>query len=494
MYIIIVFLCTEELQKLENQLTGASERRMEKFLKDTRFFKNIKFDQFSDIYIEPVVHESRDYKRLDVRSNINCLTCQMDVGQCKPVKVEELIQRNADSESGLKVLVTGSAGSGKSMLSMYLLDLWLDGKLSAFDHVFFYSMRELSRVEKCSLADLLFMHQYVYKRPTDEIAVEYVQRMSKKTLVVFDGLDAFDSYSLEPGSYDCNQEVEMSRLIGSIIGGHILKLVTLLVTSRPGGVDEYKKFDHVVEVYGFNETMIDKYVETYCQGEVTLNYHINNFINSNINVSSLCHLPVFCYLLCEMGKIGLERDREAPFPMTMTRLIARCVENFMREQHPDFSGKELGHHDVVADVKEQLLAHSKLAMDGMSHQPVKVVFSNEDVMVVFSNEDVNEVSQKTPTQCGFMNVATERMPVVVHAKVTHSYFVHLMMQEFFAAIALMSSLEDIEKLLDETPNEGQLDMVLIFIAGLVGDPDNKRFVESLGYNTTMKVANPKHKE
>ncbi|KAK2173624.1 hypothetical protein NP493_862g01004 [Ridgeia piscesae] len=68
------------------------------------------------------------------------------------------------------------------------------------------------------------------------------------------------------------------------------------------------------------------------------------------------------------------------------------------------------------------------------------------------------------------------------------------MQEFFAAIALVSSAEEIEKLLSQTPNVGQLDMVLTFIAGLAGDPENTTFMESLGYNTTIKVANPKRKK
>ena len=450
------------------------------------------------MYIEPVVYESGEYKRLDTRSNINCLTCQMDIGQCKPVKVEELILPDPkNGKSSPKVLVTGSAGSGKTMLSMYLLNMWLEGKLSAFETVFIYSMKELSRVEEMtSLGDLLFMHQYIYKRPSDEVAVDYVHNMSEKTLVVFDGLDAFGSCSWQTETFDCNQKVEMSTLIGSIVSGQTLSQVTLLVTSRPGGVDEYKKFHQIAEIYGFNETMIDNYVEMYCQGEVTLEHHIDNFIKSNINVSSLCHLPIFCYLLCEMGKYGLERDREAPFPTTMTQLMIQCVDNFVREQHPDFSGKELGgRYDVVADVREQLLAHSKLAKEGMSHQPVKVVFSNEDVKNIFQTKDVvKEFSQKTATQCGFVNVATERKDMVVHKKVTQSYFAHLLMHEFCAAIALMSSLEDIEKLLDQTPNEGQLDMVLAFIAGLVGDPDNKTFLKSLGYDPTTKVANPIHRQ
>ncbi|KAK2166070.1 hypothetical protein NP493_1335g00001 [Ridgeia piscesae] len=36
-----------------------------------------------------------------------------------------------------------------------------------------------------------------------------------------------------------------------------------------------------------------------------------------------------------------------------------------------------------------------------------------------------------------------------------------------------------------TPNVGQLDMVLIFISGLIGDPANRDFLESLGCKTTM---------
>ena len=471
---------------MKGQLRDANMRKMVKYLNDTQFFRSIAVTKFSDMYIEPFVYESGEYKRLDARSNINCMSCQMDIGQCKPVKVDELIRPDPDSEkSAPKVLVTGSAGSGKSMLSMYLLDMWLEGKLPAFENIFIYSMKELSRVEeKCSLADLLFMHQYVYNRPSDEAAVEYVQRMSEKTLIVFDGLDAFDSYPLGSETFDCNDPVEMSMLIGSIISGHTLKLATLLVTSRPGGVDEYKQFDQVAEIYGFVEPMIDEYVDKYCQKEVTLKHHIGNFISSNVNVSSLCHLPIFCSLLCQMGKSGLDRDREAPFPTTMTQLITKCMENFIIEQHPDFAGKERGRQDAIADIKDQFLGHSNLAKDGMCHQPVKVIFSSEDF----------ETLSKKTIRCGFLNVSTERKQLIVHKKVTQSYFAHLVMQEFFAAIALMSSLEEIKKLLDQTPNEGQLDMVLSFIAGLVGNPENKPFLESLGYNTTMKAANPIHKE
>ena len=446
--------------------------------------------KFSDVYVEPVLYKRREDKRLETRADINTLISQED----DKVNVEDLLFPKPDKKQ-LKVLVTGSAGSGKSMLSLQLLNKWLDRE-SDFEDVFFYSIEKPSHV-KTSLGGLLFKHQYLDMKPSDEAVAKYVSEMTEKTLVVFDGLEAFGNYPSESETFDCHNEVEMSRLIGSIISGHTLKLVTLLVTSQPGGVDEYKKYDQVAEIHGFDETNIDKYVEkycTYCQGDNTLKAHIDGYTHSNINISSLCRLPMFCSLVCRIGKMGLEYDREAPFPTTTTRLMTMCMDNFVREHHPNFSGKELGELDVIAEVKNQILALSKLAKDGMSHEAVKVVFSNKDIKNSLSTEDVKEFPQKDATQCGFLSVSKERTEAVAPTKVTQTYFAHLVMQEFFAAIDLVSSQEEIEKLLDQTPNVGQLDMVLTFIAGLAGDPENKTFLKSLGYDTTTKLANPKRKK
>ena len=450
-------------------------------------------DKFSDIYVEPVVYKRGENKRLETRADINTLISQQD----KKVKVEELLSLNTDKKQ-LKVLVTGSAGSGKSMLSLQLLNKWLDKELPHFEDVFFYSMEELSHIKQSSLGDLLFVHQYLdMMKPSVAAVAKYVSEMTEKTLVVFDGLEAFGNCPSGLETFDCHTEVEMSRLIGSIISGHTLKLVTLLVTSQPGGVDDYKRFDQVAEIHGFDETKIDEYVDkycTHCQGDNTLKVHTCSYISSNINISSLCHLPMFCSLVCRLGKMGQEYDRNAPFPGTTTRLMTMCVDNFVREHHPDFSGKELDRRDVIAEIKDQLLDLSKLAKYGMSHEDVKVIFSNKDIEDTFSTKDVKEFLQKTATQCGFLNVSKERKEAVVSTKVTQTYFAHLVMQEFFAAIDLVSSVEEIEKMLDQTPNVGQLDMVLTFIAGLAGDPENTTFLESLGYNTTTKVANPKYRK
>ena len=471
-----------ELHKWKEQLRDAHKNKSEKYIKDTNFRNIEQIKQFSDIYVEPTIHESGEYKRAETRLDINTLTCQMDIGQCQQVRVEELFSPGLERER-TKVLITGAAGSGKSMISMHLLNMWLEGKLSGFEDVFFYSMKELSRhftphAATCSLVNLLFkfqcncsfvsqgVHQCNYiDTPSDEAAVEYIQHMSQKTLVVFDGVEAFRNHSSKAETFDCRDQVEISRLIESIISGHILKLVTLLVTSRPCPeiVDQYKHFDRVVEICGFMEPNVNEYILKYCHEEA----HIRNFISDNINVSSLCQLPMFCSLICRIGKSGLEHDEQEPFPKTLTQFVVKCMDIVVRDQHPGFTEGD----DVIAGMKDQLIDVSKLAKDGMSRQPVKVIFSK------------NELSQKITTQSGFLNVTKKQ--ATVSTKETELHFVHLVVQEFFAAIALVSSLADVEKLLTQTPNEGQLDMVLTFLSGLVGDPENRTFLESLGCNTII---------
>ena len=494
---------SEELQKLKQQLRDAHKRKIDKYLRRKKDGEHKTVKTFSDAYVELLVHDSEQYKRLETRSDLNTLKLQKDVDCCERIEVEDLF--SPDPRSGkipLKVLVTGKASIGKTMLAMCMLNMWLEGQLPSIEHLFFFSMQELSRVRECSLASLLFTHQGVDK-PSNGVIVEYLQQMSENVLVVFEGLQEFGTYSVESKSETCdyNTQVETSKLIGSIICGKTLKLARLLVTSRLGGVIECKVFDRATEIYGFNESRISEYVCMFCKGNGKLKSHIHDYIRNNSNVCSLCHMPLFCNLTCRLAAMGLEY-----LPTTITQLLIKYVLLFVIEHHPDFKGKEFDEDDdVIADIKDPLLRHSKLAKDGISQQPVKVTFSKADIarfelsQVTATQEKTKQematqetakqemATQEMATQCGFLTVSTEKTQDKVFKKVTQSsyYFSHLIIQEFLASITLISNQEEIQRLLKQTPNEGQLDMVLAFVSGLVGDPVNRDFLKSLGCQTIV---------
>ena len=478
-----------ELQNVQEELKNVHKRAIETYLRNKGDHENTTLEQLSDVYIELRVHDTKvGYRRLEKRSNVNYLELEMDMDKCQEINHQELFSPGRqNTKAPLKVLTTGIAGIGKTVFSLSVLDLWQkEGQLSCkFDNVHYYSLRDLAHIGKCSLADLMFTHQGIPKPSNDAISEYLTHKRMQRTLLIFDALDEFGWYTSasESKAYDYNEEVEISHLIGSIICGKTLKLASLLVTSRPGGVTDYAVFDRKAEVFGFVESRIFEYVSKFCNGDCNLESHIRAYIKHNTNIRSLCYVPMLCNLVCRIAKVNLEQGSKVPLPETVTQLLITCVVHFAIEHHPYFKGKELAEDDdIVAQIKDPLFFHSALAKQGISQQPIKVVFSSDDMKKC-------QLSEETATQCGLLTVSRVIAPGQLCRKVKQLfYFLHLIVEEFFASIALISSLHATQTIMKQTRNEGQLDMVLMFISGLVGDPDNRRFLQSLGCQTTMTAS------
>ena len=459
------------------------KRTIDTYLRNKGDDENAIFKDLDDIFIELRVHDaSEQYKRLEKRVNIDYLELEKSIGLCRSIKTKDLFSPGSETSfSPRKVLVTGKAGIGKTVLAMHLLDLWVKGQFSsAVDLLFFFSLRELSHIGKCSLSQLLFTQQGI-KIPSNDALHQILYGKHVNTLVVLDGLDEFCDYPIQCKAFSPTTEVDISQLIGSIICGKTMTSARVLVTSRPGGVKDHTVFDRKTEIYGFVETRILEYVTKFSKGNDKLKKNIENYITDNINIRSFSYVPMLCNLICRIAKMGLERNSEAPLPATITQLLTKCVVNFAIEHHPMFKGKELFDVDVIAQIREPLRHHSKLAKDGMCSQPIKVVFTQTDI-------ERSELSQFA-TQCGLLTVSREKARGAISSRqlARTYYFVHLIMQEFLAGVALVSNLEETKTLMKHTPNDGQLDMVLLFVSGLVGDPENKEFLQSLGYQTSITV-------
>ena len=76
-----------------------------------------------------------------------------------------------------------------------------------------------------------------------------------------------------------------------------------------------------------------------------------------------------------------------------------------------------------------------------------------------------------------MTVTKEKSRVLRTHCCTYS-FNHLTIQEFFTAVALVSNPQEAESMIRKAAG-GQLDLVCMFLCGLVGDPCSKEFLDSL---------------
>ena len=484
---IICFVTfSEKLQLLKQQFRDVHQRRIHDYLREKRDIDKIAINSLDDMYIELRVHDSEQYKRLETRMEINTLQLQTDIGLCRLIKVDKLFSTDEGSEfAPLKVLVTGQAGVGKSTFSLCLLNKWLNGQLPpAIENVFYFSMRDLAHLGPCSLADLLFTHQGIQK-PSDEMIVQYLPNMSR-VMVILDGYEEVAHCSSEEESVPLNifTKVEISELLGSIICGKTMASAKLVVTCRSHGVREYKVFDRITQIYGFCESSIRQYVSMFCKGNdianVDLEYCILDYIDNESNIGSFCYIPMFCSLVCRIAKMKLEEHADIPLPSTVTQLLKETVVSFAKQLHPVFRGKTFHEdEDVIGQIKVPLLQHSELAKKGISRRSIQILFTKGDL-------ESCHLSHDTAVQCGFLTVSVENEQYSVSRQITSVYyFVHLIMQEYLGGIALVSQQNDIEELVRQSASDGKLDMVLSFISGLLGDQENKDFLETLGCQTFM---------
>ncbi|KAK2162580.1 hypothetical protein NP493_1514g00023 [Ridgeia piscesae] len=462
------FPFSEKVQHLKQLLRSVHKHKIETYLREKRYNENITVNNLSDIYVEPYVH---------------------DVEHNRQIKVEELL--SPDPLTGKipqKVLLYGPGGIGKTMAALSLLSMWVDGQLPSIENLFFFSMRELSllRQRRCSLADLLFTHQGIQK-PRADIVRQYFANMSQ-SLFIFEDCESglyTSEWESEPIRYDT--EVKVAKLVGSIICGKTMPGARVLVTARPGAVNEYHVFDRKAEMYGFDESRVDRYLSMYCAGSDTANDNIESLIrnyidDNNNNIGSFCYVPMFCNLLCRIAKLIWNGHNQMYLPKTITQLLTTSVLTFAVEHHPDIKGNTPSEYDVIAHLKDPLLHHSKLAKEGMSGLPIKLLFSEDDL-------ERWGLSKSTARLLSLLMVFKDKVQGPVSREDTELHcFVHFIMQEFLAAIGLVSNIDDIERQMADTPNLGQLDMVLTFVSGLVSDPANRHFLESLGFQTTVTAA------
>ena len=471
---------------MEKSLKVVQQHRVKDYLlsKITTEEENYSVKDLDELYVNLRIHNKKDnYNRCETRTHYDLLELQKDVTSCRKIEAKDLfLPERKGASTPRRVMVYGKAGIGKTMLTMHILDKWVNCQLtSKFRYVFYFALRDLSQINESSLTELFFEHhdQEVLK-PSDEAIDEFFQHISAnpgKCLLILDGIDEYGSIEWGDNQFEHKQVVVMHKLLSSIIQGNTLGQATVLVTSRPGGIKDGKYFDSAAEVYGLTQDKIFEYTSKFSRGDNNLNTRIDGLIRANTNIASLCYIPVQCDLVCRIVRAKELSHRVKELPVTITQLYIKAVENLAIEHHPLLKGKEVEDNvNVVAKLREPLLNHAKLARNGMGQSPIKVTFSKGEIDELDLEEDA--------TDCGLLTFSREKGPVLRTYSSTYS-FNHLTIQEFLGAVALVSSPQEAASLLMTSANDGQLDLLLMFLCGLAGDCTTQEFLDSLGCPAQM---------
>uniref|UniRef100_UPI003AABB9F8 protein NLRC3-like n=1 Tax=Centroberyx gerrardi TaxID=166262 RepID=UPI003AABB9F8 len=327
------------------------------------------------------------------------------------------------------VLMKGIAGIGKSFaVQKFILD-WAEKEANKdIGFVFSLAFREVNlKKDKISLHGLLTEFHPALHDLKD--AEDYVKA---KIVVILDGLDEsrllldFQNSKIVTS---VTEETSVDVLLTNLIRGNLLPSALLWITSRPAAARQIPAecVDMVMEIRGFTDPQKDVYFRRRFNHDLSLADRIVSHIRSSQSLHSMCHIPIFCWISAELFQETFRGDEKAVIPQTLTEMMAHFlfIQTKRRSRKYDKETKRRERAEKLLQThREFLLKLGKLAFDHLEKN--NLIFYEEDLEKC--GIDVTEAS----IYSGFCGTILREENIFSQKKVFS--FVHLTIQEFFAAL------------------------------------------------------------
>ena len=379
------------------------------------------------------------------------------------------------------VLAVGRPGIGKTLLCTRLLRFWAsdDTKIqSQCEVAFLLKFRHLNSEPDLNLRELLTRAEAL-ECLEDELW-QYIKDNPSKVLLIFDGLDEFSStpgIARDDSHFNNTAEVKMPLgcLYKKIASGKLFQGCTLLTTVRPTAVKDVRKlqFDRTVEITGFTFEQVEEFVEKFTKDDDSgkLKEIIWQHISTNINLFSLCYIPVNCFIICHclLQLINISSDAEHKLPVKITEIYSISVKIFFYKHSRgkySCSKTDLGCYmykrfdELQPENDEVFKKLGNIAFNGIESR--KLAFESHEVSGL---ED-----------CGLLHRLPDMKPRKLTQPSRAQYcFTHLTVQEFFAAKHLTDTLpkDKLQRFVADHVRVGTWKVVMQFVAGLL-EPDARQ--------------------
>ncbi|XP_066028449.1 NACHT, LRR and PYD domains-containing protein 3-like [Pocillopora verrucosa] len=378
------------------------------------------------------------------------------------------------------VLIVGRPGIGKTLCCTKLLRDWAFNKVFHessddkihFDATFFIKFRAFNAAPDLSLRELLTSSEHSPSNHMDDEVWNYILDNPQRVLIIFDGIDEFKPNSkigeenFEPQFKNrVDEKMPLYALYEKLATGKLLNGAAVLTTTRPTALSciERVNFDKVFEILGFSSEKVENYVTKFAEEDKHAGETIWRHIGGNRNILSLCYIPASCFIICSslFQMVKFYGSKSLSLPTKLTDIYKRAVKIFYFRHNEEFRGKNfaskfLESDELPPEVEKKFEKLEKMAFEGI-----------KEGRLVFGGKEVRGLEGSALFHC------LPDRETAASKREQQFCFIHLTMQEFFAARHLANMDEtELRNFVSTNIADGKWQLVFQFLAGLMNEKEN----------------------
>ncbi|XP_055369395.1 NLR family CARD domain-containing protein 3-like isoform X2 [Betta splendens] len=421
---------------------------------------------FSEHYVNLLLvegHQGLELKRHEVLTfGQRRLSLQQNSAAHRKITPAQLFSGPSGKHPVRKVLVTGVAGIGKTILVQKMLfDFGRNRGHPAFDFVIHMSFRDLNLIDKpTSFQQLVLRKNRHLAKELDHILAN-----DKKLLIILDGFDEFRHYrscDLDVFVTEPDEDAELVEVIGSLMLGELLPNASVVLTSRPAAINHIPVgcVDRFVLITGFSLDEVQDFFLRYFQ-DSGLAGRMFAVVSSNELMLTLCYIPAFCHIVCCILKESTNLGKDVP--KTMTDIYVQYLVALLRSHTQARAGAGPAPGPGAAgQLSDTVLKLGRLAFQKLMEHQTLFYSSDPDVAALEG--------------CGLVSTFLDKTVAQEPGCTEDVYsFAHLTVQEFFAALYCAVTDHPLPDALKHTESpekhtsSGHLDLFNRFLSGILSE-------------------------
>uniref|UniRef100_A0A665U2Z3 NACHT, LRR and PYD domains-containing protein 12-like n=1 Tax=Echeneis naucrates TaxID=173247 RepID=A0A665U2Z3_ECHNA len=405
------------------------------------------FTPLKQIYTELFITEG-DSEEVNGEHEVTELECTRSANAQKKITLNNIFEALPNEGTTPRTVLTkGIAGIGKTVaVQKFTLDWAEETANHSIQYVFPFTFRELNLIKDKSLSLIQFIRQY-FDQVKDLMPSDYD---NSNILFIFDGLDEsklpLDFRKNEMWS-SVTEKATVDVLLTNLIRGKLLHRALIWITSRPAAAGKIPpEFIHrVTAVQGFNDEQKEEYFHKEIKDKELAQRILSHLHSKPLrSLFIMCHIPVFCWISATALQ-ALLRNKLDQLPKTLTEMYTHFLIIQTKLEQERCSGNGAADKDVIMKL-------GKLAFEQLDKG--NIIFSEDDLKGYEIDLKQAAVSSRVCTEiireeCGLY-------------KQKFYSFLHLSVQEFFAALYVLETfITTGENLLTCTPAKNNKDQVPI---------------------------------